>query len=146
MYLVRFLSSIFYVLRQRHVYSGNSHWYYLFLCGPTVRLVVLSGTVTVALCQVCGIIMIIPDQEIISRCGKTLYCTLIVSSYIYSCVWMSQWLVNLIMKRRAPSVVLSINPFKPEFTIVIFIHYKLWIAVAIHWLVVDEDDLKWVKK
>ena len=24
-----------------------------------------------------------------------------------------------------------INPFKPEFTIVIFIHYKPWIAVAI---------------
>ena len=24
-----------------------------------------------------------------------------------------------------------INPLKPEFTIVIFIHYKLWIAVAI---------------
>ena len=25
----------------------------------------------------------------------------------------------------------TINPFKPEFTIVIFIHYKLGIAVAI---------------
>ena len=29
-----------------------------------------------------------------------------------------------------------INPFKPEFTIVIFIHYKPRLAV-------DEDDLKW---
>ena len=36
-----------------------------------------------------------------------------------------------------------VNPFKPEFTIVIFIYYKPRIAVA---LVVDEDDLKWVKK
>ena len=36
-----------------------------------------------------------------------------------------------------------VNPFKPEFTIVIFIHYKPQIAVAI--LVVDEDDLQWVK-
>ena len=31
-----------------------------------------------------------------------------------------------------------VNPFKPEFTMVIFIHYKPRIAV-------DEDDLKWVK-
>ena len=30
-----------------------------------------------------------------------------------------------------------VNPFKPEFTIVIFIHYKP--------LVVDEDDLIWLK-
>ena len=30
----------------------------------------------------------------------------------------------------------SVKPFKPEFNIVIFIHYKT--------LVVDEDDLKWV--
>ena len=36
-----------------------------------------------------------------------------------------------------------LNPFKPEFSIVIFIHYKPRIAVAF-WLVVDEDDLKWV--
>ena len=27
--------------------------------------------------------------------------------------------------------LISFNPFKPEFTIVIFIHYKPWIAVAI---------------
>ena len=32
----------------------------------------------------------------------------------------------------------SINPFKPEFTIVIFIHYKPRIAVAIL-------DLQWMK-
>ena len=39
------------------------------------------------------------------------------------------------------------NPFKPEYTIVIFIHYKPSISIAIHRnsrLVVDEDDLKWV--
>ena len=38
---------------------------------------------------------------------------------------------------------ISFNPltFKPEFTIVIFIHYKSRIAFAI---VVNEDDLKWV--
>ena len=35
-----------------------------------------------------------------------------------------------------------INPSKPEFTIVIFIHYKPRIAAAI--LVVDKDDLTWV--
>ena len=39
-----------------------------------------------------------------------------------------------------------INPFKPEFTILIFIHYKPRIAIAILWLVVDEDDLKWMAK
>ena len=33
----------------------------------------------------------------------------------------------------------NINPFKPEFTIVIFIHYKPR-------FVVDEDDLMWFKK
>ena len=33
---------------------------------------------------------------------------------------------------------LLVNPFKPEFTIVIFIHYKPRIAVAIL-------DLQWVK-
>ena len=32
----------------------------------------------------------------------------------------------------------SINPLKPEFTIVIFIHYKPWIAVAIL-------DLLWIE-
>ena len=32
-----------------------------------------------------------------------------------------------------------INPFKPEFTIVIFIHCRNFR------LVVDEDDLKWVE-
>ena len=36
-----------------------------------------------------------------------------------------------------------VNPFNPELIIVIFIHYKPRIAVAI---VVDEDDLKWVEK
>ena len=29
-------------------------------------------------------------------------------------------------------MMFDINPFKPEFTIVIFIHYKPRIAVAIH--------------
>ena len=42
------------------------------------------------------------------------------------------------------TVILShnkkINPLKPEFTIVISIHYKPLIAIAI--LVVDGDDLK----
>ena len=38
---------------------------------------------------------------------------------------------------------LEINPFKPAFTIVIFIHYKPRIAVAIPTL--DEDDVKLVK-
>ena len=33
------------------------------------------------------------------------------------------------------------NPFKAEFAIVIFIHYKPRIAIAI--LVVDEDDSMW---
>ena len=37
----------------------------------------------------------------------------------------------------------GINPFKPEFFIVIFIHYKPRIAVAI--LDLDEDDLMWLK-
>ena len=32
-----------------------------------------------------------------------------------------------------------VDPFEPEFTIVIFIHYKPRIRLA-----VDEDDLKWV--
>ena len=35
---------------------------------------------------------------------------------------------------------LRVNPFKPEFTVVIFIHYKPRIAVAIR-----ENDLKWTK-
>ena len=35
----------------------------------------------------------------------------------------------------------QLNPFRPEFTIVIFIHYKPRIAVAI----LDEDDLMWVR-
>ena len=34
---------------------------------------------------------------------------------------------------------MSLNPFKPEFTIVIFVHYKPRIAT------VDENDLKWWK-
>ena len=40
------------------------------------------------------------------------------------------------------------NPFKPEFTIVIFIHYKPRISVKIIdlYYVGDEDDLKWLKK
>ena len=38
--------------------------------------------------------------------------------------------------------VLVFNPVKPQFTIVILIHYKQRIAVAIR-LVVDEDDLEW---
>ena len=36
----------------------------------------------------------------------------------------------------------NVNLFKPKYTIVIFIHYKPWIAVAI--LVVNEDNLKLV--
>ena len=39
----------------------------------------------------------------------------------------------------------SFNPFKPEFTIAIFINYKPRIAVAILDFVVDKDDLKRVK-
>ena len=35
------------------------------------------------------------------------------------------------------------NPFKPEFTIVIFNHYKPRIVLAI--LDLDEDDLMWFK-
>ena len=35
---------------------------------------------------------------------------------------------------------LRVHPFKPEFTIFIFVHYKPRIAVAILDLVVDEDD------
>ena len=38
------------------------------------------------------------------------------------------------------------HPFKPEFTIVIFIHYKPRIACRNSQLAVDEDDLKWVAK
>ena len=44
------------------------------------------------------------------------------------------------------------NPFNPEFTMVIFIHYKSRIAVAIldmQWMkmtfAVDKDDLMWFK-
>ena len=42
----------------------------------------------------------------------------------------------------------SLNLFRPEFTIVIFIHHNPRIAVAILDLyrVVDEDDSKWVEK
>ena len=36
------------------------------------------------------------------------------------------------------------NPLKPEFTIVVFIHYKPRIANRNSQLVVDKDDLKWV--
>ena len=36
------------------------------------------------------------------------------------------------------SQVKHFNPFKPEFTIVTFIHYKPWIAIAIL-------DLQWMK-
>ena len=36
-----------------------------------------------------------------------------------------------------------VNPFKPEFTIVIFIHYKPRIAVAI--LDLQWDELMWFK-
>ena len=45
-------------------------------------------------------------------------------------------------------IQLLFNPFKPEFTIVIVIHYKPRIAVAIfdlYFFLVDEDDLMWVK-
>ena len=38
-------------------------------------------------------------------------------------------------------ILKNINPFNPEFTTVIFTHYKTRIAAAI--LVVDEDDLMW---
>ena len=38
--------------------------------------------------------------------------------------------------------VYRVNPFKPEFTIVILIHYKPRIAVPIGW----RDDLKWKVK
>ena len=36
------------------------------------------------------------------------------------------------------------NSFKPEFIIVIFIHYKPQIIVVDSQLVVDENDMKWV--
>ena len=39
--------------------------------------------------------------------------------------------------------MVCINPFKPAFTIVIFIHYKSRIAAAIRSL--DKDDLMWCK-
>ena len=35
------------------------------------------------------------------------------------------------MKQKELTKTLRVNPFKPEFTIVIFIHYKPQIAVAI---------------
>ena len=44
----------------------------------------------------------------------------------------------MLVQRRRHRV--TINPIKPEFIIVIFIHYK-----PRSWLVVDEDDLKCVK-
>ena len=34
-------------------------------------------------------------------------------------------------KEAIAAISLTFNPFKPEFTIVIFIHYKLRVAVAI---------------
>ena len=40
---------------------------------------------------------------------------------------------------------MSLNPFKPEFIIDIFIHYKALITLSIFG-VVDEDDLKWVTR
>ena len=36
----------------------------------------------------------------------------------------------------------DVNPFRPEFAIVIFIHYKPRINSR---LVVDEDDLMWLR-
>ena len=43
--------------------------------------------------------------------------------------------MQVLIKHRMSTVVdisaLRVNPFKPEFTIVIFIHYKPRIAVAI---------------
>ena len=41
-------------------------------------------------------------------------------------------------------IIKSINPFKPGFTIVIFIHYKPRIADSR--LVVEEEDLMWFEK
>ena len=40
-------------------------------------------------------------------------------------------------------LVFYVNPFNPEFTIVIFIHHKPRIAATHSRLVVDEDELMW---
>ena len=40
-------------------------------------------------------------------------------------------LITLFVYRASAWHILRFNPFKPEFTIVIFIHYKPRIAVAI---------------
>ena len=47
---------------------------------------------------------------------------------------------NILVTMVYPRIFKSFNSFKPEFTIVIFIHYKPRIR-----LVVDEDDLMWSK-
>ena len=54
--------------------------------------------------------------------------------------WHTQWIAYI-----EPMPVKPLTLFKPEFTFVIFIHYKPRIAVAILDLQVDEDDWKWVK-
>ena len=48
--------------------------------------------------------------------------------------------MNMIIHDFVVVNIIILNPFKLEFTIVIFIHYKPRIAVAI---VVDEDDFMW---
>ena len=39
--------------------------------------------------------------------------------------------IGNVFRHQDLQIFFSINPFKAEFTIVIFIHYKPWIAVAI---------------
>ena len=64
------------------------------------------------------------------------------------------WQQNVVHLRLTPILLITtivvfnlFNPFKPDFTIVIFLHYKLRIDCCRNIsLVVDEDDLKCVKK
>ena len=69
--------------------------------------------------------------------NQPLYCQLI--RYVNKQKRVQFW-QNLKANNKCNNVIsnFTLNPFKPEFTIVIFIHYKARIAVAIL-------DLQWMK-
>ena len=52
---------------------------------------------------------------------------------------------QLQVDKKCASITYRLNQFKPEFTFAIFIHYKPRIALRISRLIVDEDDLKWLR-
>ena len=71
----------------------------------------------------------------ISNRKKTLVYIKIISALIFSSTEQGllphQWLISLHFNCIPYLVITLFNPFQPEFTIVIFIHYKPRIAVAI---------------